>query len=345
METKSFGKTRDGRETVLITLKNDEMECRVADYGATLVSLRVPGKDGEARDVVLGFDSVEGYESHRAYFGASIGRYANRIGGSSFELRGVRYDVTPNQPPNHLHGGASGFDKRVWDHAPIPGGVRFSLRSPDMDEGYPGNLDVSIEFTLERRALKIKYSATSDADTVCNLTNHSYFNLDGHDAGTAMDHALKLYSREYTPVADAGCITSGEIAAVEGTPMDFREPTRIGERIDMGFEQLAFGSGYDHNWVVEGEIGKLRPAAEARGQKSGIAMKVETTLPGIQFYAGNLLTDCPPGKGGAGYGRRCAFCLETQFYPDSPNKPSFPQPLLEKGGIWEHTTVFRFESR
>lgn len=340
----AFGQTRGGRDAGLITLENETVRCLITTYGGALVSLEVPDAEGRRRDIVLGFDSIKAYEEQNKYIGALIGRYANRIGGSGFTLDGKRYRLDPNEPPNHLHGGSGGFDKRVWDAYEIPDGVQLTLSSPDLEGGYPGNLGVSVSYRLEGKKLILQYEAVSDRDTICNLTNHSYFNLNGHGAGTAMGHMLKLYSREFTPVSGSSCITTGELLPVEGMPMDFRSFRRLGERIDSDYEQLVFGGGYDHNWVVEGMPGVLRPAAEVYSPESGIFMRVDTTMPGIQLYTGNYLDGCPAGKGGAVYGKRDALCLETQFYPDSPNKPGFPQPTLRRGEVWRQETVFSFDT-
>ena len=342
MTTQEFGRTSDGSEAELITVRNAHMECAFTTYGAALVSLRTPDADGKLRDVVLGFDSVDAYEKHGKYIGATIGRFANRICGGSFTLNGEAYRLETNDAPNHLHGGYKGFDKRVWSSFPIQDGVGFRLTSPHLDGGYPGRMEAEVRYTVTSSDLAIHYEAVSDRDTVCNLTNHSYFNLDGHDGDTILNHMLKLYSQTYTPVSGPGCIPSGELSPVAGTPLDFRSFTMVGERIEQNHEQLVFGRGYDHNWVVDGEPGRLRQAAEAYSPSSGIHMRVDTTLPGIQFYTGNYLDGCPAGKCGAMYRRRGAFCLETQFYPDAPNQPGFPQPTLKKGETWSHATIYRF---
>ncbi|MDE6455710.1 MAG: galactose mutarotase, partial [Dysosmobacter sp.] len=293
-------------------------------------------------DVALGFDSVESYETQDKFMGAVVGRYANRIAGGQFTLKGRRYTLARNDGENHLHGGPGGFFAKVWRAEPSGDyGVTFSCESGDMEEGYPGCLSVSVTYRLEGRALRLTYWAVTDRTTVCNLTNHAYFNLNGHDAGGAMEQLLTLHAGHYTPVGP-GSIPTGEIALVEGTPMDFRTPAVIGARIDQSFHQLELCSDYDHNWVVDGEAGALRPAAVLESAKSGVRMEVETTLPGIQFYAGNYMAGCPAGKGGAKYGRRDAVCLETQFFPDTPNHPGFPQCVLRPGEAWEHETVFRF---
>ena len=344
MITQSFGQTRDGRDTELITISNDNLCCTLTTYGASIVSLRVKDKARKQRDIVQGFDTVRAYEEQDKYIGATIGRYANRIGGARFTLNDREYRLSANEGRNHHHGGVCGFDKRIWNAVEVEDGVRFRLRSPHMDEGYPGNLDAAVKFTISGSALTIAYEAESDSDTVCNLTNHAYFNLNGHGAGTAIGHMLKLYSETYTPLSQEERIPYGAFETVSGTPMDFRVFTKIGERIDDDDEQLLFGGGYDHNWVVSGEPGRLRPAAEVYSPDSGIKMSVDTTMPGIQFYSGNYLNGCPAGKNGANYSRRSAFCLETQFFPNSPNCPEFPQPILKKTEVWQHTTVLSFDT-
>ena len=343
MKIRAFGRTSDGCEVDLIKLENEFIKCTLITYGGAIVSLKTRDAKGGMRDVVLGFDSVDVYERQDKYIGAIIGRYANRIGGACFGIDGNIYQLVQNEPPNHLHGGEKGFDKRLWTPHPIQDGVQLTLSSVHLDGGYPGSMETEVSYRLVDNELIIYYKAVSDMDTVCNLTNHSYFNLDGHDGGLILDHKMKLYSQAFTPVSGPECIPDGSIVPVEGTPMDFRTFTRIGDRIDYDYDQLLFGSGYDHNWVVDGEPGSLRQAAEVYSPKSGILMQVDTTLPGIQFYAGNYLDGCPAGKGNAQYVKRCAFCLETQFFPDSPNQPSFPQPILRKGETWEHTTIYRFE--
>lgn len=341
MEKKPFGMTRDGRAVDEIILDNGALRCSLLTYGAALRGLTVPGAAGPV-DVVLGFDSMEAYETQDKFMGAVVGRYANRIAGGRFTLDGQHYILARNDGENHLHGGPGGFFSKVWRAEPCGEyGVTFSCQSGDMEEGYPGQLSVSVTYRLEGGTLRLSYRATTDKVTVCNLTNHAYFNLNGHNAGGAMDQLLTLHASRYTPVGP-GSIPTGELASVEGTPMDFRASAVIGARIDQPFHQLELCSGYDHNWVVDGEIGVLRPAAVLESAKSGVRMEVETTLPGIQFYAGNYMAGCPAGKGGVNYDRRDAVCLETQFFPDTPNHPSFPQCVLWPGEVWEHETVFRF---
>lgn len=341
MEKRPFGVTRDGRAVDEILLDNGTLRCSLLTYGAALRGLTVPGTAGPV-DVVLGFDSMGAYESQDKFMGAVVGRYANRIAGGRFTLEGRAYTLARNDGENHLHGGPGGFFSKVWRAEPCgEHGVTFSCESGDMEEGYPGRMAVSVTCALEGTALRLTYRAETDRTTVCNLTSHAYFNLNGHDAGGAMEQSLTLYAGRYTPVGP-GSIPTGEIAPVEGTPMDFRTARAIGERIDDPFRQLELCGGYDHNWVVDGGSGVLRPAAVLESGRTGIRMTVETTLPGIQFYAGNYMDGCPAGKGGAQYGYRDAVCLETQFFPDTPNHPAFPQCVLRPGEVWEQETVFRF---
>ncbi|WP_300639044.1 aldose epimerase family protein [uncultured Oscillibacter sp.] len=341
MERTPFGAARDGRAVDEIILDNGILRCSLLTYGAALRGLVAQGRRGPV-DTVLGFDRMEDYEAQDQFMGAVVGRYANRIAGGRFTLDGQSYILDRNDGENHLHGGPAGFFSKVWKVEPWGEyGAAFSCESGDMEEGYPGRLKVSVTYCLEGGALRLSYRAAADRATICNLTNHAYFNLNGHNAGGAMDQLLTLHASCYTPVGP-GSIPTGVIAPVEGTPMDFRSPVAIGARIGQPFRQLELCSGYDHNWVVEGDPGTLRPAAVLEGAESGIRMEVETTLPGIQFYAGNYMAGCPAGKGGAEYGRRDAVCLETQFFPDTPNRPEFPQCVLRPGEAWEHETVFRF---
>ena len=341
MERTPFGAARDGRAVDEIILDNGILRCSLLTYGAALRGLVAQGRRGPV-DTVLGFDRMDDYEAQDQFMGAVVGRYANRIAGGRFTLDGQSYILARNDGENHLHGGPAGFFSKVWKVEPWGKyGAAFSCESGDMEEGYPGRLKVSVTYCLEGGALRLSYWAAADRATICNLTNHAYFNLNGHNAGGAMDQLLTLHASRYTPVGP-GSIPTGVIAPVEGTPMDFRSPAAIGARIGQPFRQLELCSGYDHNWVVEGDPGTLRPAAVLEGAESGIRMEVETTLPGIQFYAGNYMAGCPAGKGGAEYGRRDAVCLETQFFPDTPNRPEFPQCVLRPGEAWEHETVFRF---
>lgn len=337
---RTFGHTRDGRAVESLTLDNGILSCDVITFGAALRSFRVPDRFGVQRDIVLGYDTLEEYESRPAYLGAVVGRVANRIAGGRFTMNGQTYTLAVNDPPNHLHGGRVGFSHRVWsvvEHTETR--AVLSLTSPNGEEGYPGTLEVHVTYELQDSSLVMRYQATTDRETPCNLTGHAYFNLDGHGSGPVTEQLLRIHAENYTP-ADATNIPTGEIAPVAGTPMDFRVLTPIGERIDEPFAQLAQANGYDHNYVVDGEIGSLRRAAQARSLASGITMTVETTLPGLHLYSANFLEEGLTGKEGAVYGPRHAFCLETQFFPDAVNHPDFPSVILQPGCAYDHTTVF-----
>ncbi len=349
----SFGKTASGEAVDLYTLANKKgMEVGITNFGATVVSLKVPDKSGKSADIVLGFDTLEGYEGGKAYFGATVGRYGNRIGGGTFSIDGKTYTLPKNNGNNTLHGGTVGFDKKVWKARELPskdgGSLELSYLSADGEEGFPGNLTAKVTFTLpaDRNELKIDYSATTDKATVVNLTNHSYFNLAGEGNGDILDHVLTLNAKQFTPV-DKGLIPTGELASVAGTPMDFTSPTAIGKRINDNYEQLVFGKGYDHNWVIARAAGEkgLTLAAEAYDAKSGRKLEVLTTEPGVQFYTGNFLDGSAKGKGGKAYGLRAALCLETQHFPDSPNHPDFPSTLLKPNSAMHSQTVFRFSAK
>src|SRR4029077_12910344 len=333
----SFGKTTSGAQIDLYTLSNKKgMEVSITNFGATVVALKVPDRAGKAADVVLGFDTLEGYENGTAYFGATVGRYGNRIGGGQFSIDGKTYTLPKNNGNNTLHGGFVGFNKKVWKAREVASkdseALEMSYLSADGEEGFPGNLSVKVVFALpaDRNELKIDYTATTDKDTVLNLTNHSYFNLAGEGNGDILDHVLTLHAKQFTPV-DKTLIPTGELREVAGTPMDFTSATAIGKRINENYEQLVFGKGYDHNWVIASGGGKgltLPLAAEAYDPKSGRKLEVLTTEPGVQFYSGNFLDGSAKGKGNKAYGQRAAFCLETQHFPDSPNHPNFPSTQL-----------------
>ena len=337
-----FGVTARGEAVDEIILRDGAYACGILTYGGAVRFLTVPDRNGDPVDVVLGFDTLEDYQKQDKFLGALVGRHANRIGGSAFTLDGVTYPVLANDGANHLHGGGVGFDKQVWKVESLSGQqVMLSLVSPDMQEGYPGELCTLVTYTLQDGALSIQYSARTDKKTICNLTNHSYFNLAGHASGPVLDQEIQLFAQQYTP-ASRDSLPIGVLAPVAGTPMDLRRPTLIGAHIDDNFDQLDWAGGYDHNWAVDGEMGFLRPAARAVCRKTGISMDVETTLPGIQFYSANYLDGCPAGKSGAPYAKRWAFCLETQFFPNATNCPDFVQPVLVPGETFEHTTVYRF---
>ncbi len=346
----SFGKTADGENVDIYTLTNrNGMEAKITNYGGIVVSLTAPDRNKKYADVVLGFNDLDSYLKGHPYFGAIIGRYGNRIAKGRFTLDGVEYKLAVNNGENHLHGGIKGFDKVVWTAKPskTKNGAVLSLTylSKDGEEGYPGNLTVKVDYTLTNRdELRIDYFAQTDKDTVTNLTHHSYFNLAGEGNGNILNHQLVINANKFTPT-DAGSIPTGELRNVEGTPFTFLTSTAIGARIDQDDQQLKFGGGYDHNWVVIGKSGSLRQAATAYESTSGRVMEVWTTEPGVQFYTGNFLDGTLTGKSGKPYPKRSGFCLETQHYPDSPNKPAFPTTTLKKGTPYRSTTIYRFSSK
>ena len=346
----SFGQTRDGQAVEIYTLKNRRgAEARITTYGGTVVSLKVPDRNGKFDDVVLGFDDIEGSQKTRTYMGTLVGRYANRIAKGRFTLNGTEYKLATNNGENHLHGGVRGFDKVVWKARPLAvrGGDALELTylSKDGEEGYPGNLNVRVVYTLtDANELKIVYDATTDRDTVVNLTNHNYYNLAGQGNGDILGHQLMINASRFTPT-DAGAIPTGELRAVKGTPFDFTRPTAIGARIEQDEEQLKLGKGYDHNFVIDGRPGVLRLAARVSEPTTGRVMETWTTEPGMQLYTGNYLDGSDTGKGGKPYRYRYGFCLETQHYPDSPNRPEFPSTVLRKGARFRSTTVYKFSAR
>lgn len=323
------------------------MKIAVTNYGAHLTQVSVPDAKGNLADVVLGFDSLEGYLGPHPYMGATIGRYANRIANGRFTLAKKEYRLAVNNGPNSLHGGLAGFDKKVWQAEEVSTsngpGMRFTYVSPDGEEGYPGTLTASVTYSLraDDDAVQIDYHATTDAPTVLNLTNHSYFNLAGAGKGAVLDHVVMIDADRFTPV-DAGLIPTGELRSLDGTPLDFRTPAAIGARIDTNEEQLKRGGGYDHNFVLNGDEGDLRLAARVKETTSGRVMEVLTDQPGLQFYTGNFLDGSVTGKGGTRYEKRFGFCMETQHFPDSPNKPVFPSALLEPNENYNSTTIYRF---
>lgn len=345
----SFGFTPEGQPARLFTLANaNGFRADITDHGGTIVRLFAPDRNGVLQDVVLG---CEGILPNTPYLGCIVGRVGNRIAAGRFTLDGVTYSLATNNAPAgrpcHLHGGKVGFDRRIWraTESRSADGPRLSLsyRSPDGEEGYPGNLDVTVDYTVTAdNALRIDYTATTDRATPVSLTNHSYFNLAGEGAGSILDHLVTLPSTHYTPV-DCGLIPTGQIAPVAGTPLDFGTPHRIGERIDADHEQIRFGSGYDHNFVISGPAGALNLAATVSEPNAGRVLEVLTTEPGMQFYTGNFLDGSFAGKNGHRYGRRQGFCLETQHFPDSPNQPQFPSVILRPGQTLRSTTVYRFK--
>lgn len=338
-----FGATRQGEEVRELTLDNGVLSCGILTFGAAVRRLAVPGREGPV-DVVLGYDNLEQYEAEGGYLGAVVGRFANRIAKGKFSLGGKEYRLAVNDGPNHLHGGNVGFSHRVWEVEELTGErAVLTLDSPDGEEGYPGHLQVKVAYELEGAALSVRYEAVSDRDTPCSLTNHSYFNLSGHGSGCALEQEITLYASAYTPT-DETSIPLGRIEPVEGTPMDLRRPTPIGAHIGEPFQQLIWGRGYDHNFVVDGRPGTLRPAARAYSGASGIVMEVETTCPGVQFYTANFVEEGRKGKDGAVYGFRHAYCLETQYFPDSPNQPGFPSCILRAGERYDQKTRFIFST-
>jgi aldose 1-epimerase len=321
------------------------MTAKITTYGATLTELDTPDRNGQPDDVVLGFDSLDGYLGKEPFFGATVGRVGNRIAKGRFTLNGKAYQLATNDGPNHLHGGVKGFDKVVWKAEVVPGdapSVRFSYLSPDGEEGYPGNLSVSVTYSIvDGNSLKIDYVVTTDKDTPANVTNHSYFNLGGPEKGDILGHVLTLHAERYTPV-DSTLIPTGSLDAVGGTPMDFRTPEAIGSRIkQVGGKPV----GYDHNYVVDGGGGRLAPVASVYEPKSGRLMEVSSTEPGVQFYSGNFLDGTITGKKGVVYRQYWGLALETQHFPDSVNHPNFPSYVLKAGDTYRSTTVFRFSAR
>jgi len=332
----------------LYTLTNaNGMEARIMTYGGTVVSLKVPDRHGKFGDVVLGYETLDGYLKNSPYFGAIIGRYGNRIGKARFSLNGKEYTLPKNNGENTLHGGLKGFGTVVWKGKEVKSkdgiGLSLSYLSKDGEEGFPGNLTVTVVYTLtNNNELKIDYTATTDKATVVNLTNHSYFNLAGE--GGILNHELIIDASRFTPV-DSGLIPTGELRSVKGTPMDFTQATVIGARIDQKDEQLTAGRGYDHNWVLNNGTGRLALAARVYEPGSGRVMEVHTTEPGLQFYSGNFLDGSITGKGGQVYKQRYGLCLETQHFPDSPNKPAFPSTILKPGQRYKTTTIYKFSAK
>jgi len=344
-----FGKLPDGTPIDIYTLSEGPIEVRVTNYGGYLVSLKVPDRNGKSADIVLGFDDLDGYvnnNTHKgtAYLGPIVGRYANRIARGSFTLEGRQYSLAINNGPNALHGGPHGFHQVVWKGRLLPEGVELTYLSKDGEEGYPGDLNVVVRYTLSQGALTIDYSATTDKDTILNLTNHTYFNLKGAGKGDILDHDLILHASRFT-WADSNLTPTGELKSVGGTPLDFRKSTRIGERIDSDYEQLRVAGGYDQNFALDAGGRVLAEAAEVYEPSSGRDMRVLTDQPGVQFYTGNFFDGTIKGKSGIAYQRRYGLCLETQHFPDSPNHPEFPTTELKPGQRFHRVTVFAFSTR
>ena len=342
-----YGTTPDGEKVEQYTLRNEEgMEVKIITYGGRITSLKAPDRNGEYEDVVLGFDSLEDYTNDNPFFGALIGRFGNRIAEGKFSLEGEEYTLAQNDGENHLHGGERGFDKVVWkadEEQSDSNTLRLTYVSEDMEEGYPGKLEILVTYTLnDDNSLDVEYEATTDETTIVNLTQHAYFNLSGDFSEKILDHVVEINADEYLPV-DGALIPTGEFREVEGTPFDFTEPTLIGERIDEENEQLLRGLGYDHCWVLNEQDSGMRFAASALHPESGRFMEVFTNEPGMQFYTGNFLDGTLPVQGGEGtYAQRSGFCFETQHYPDSPNQDGFPSVVLEPGETYSSKTSFKF---
>lgn len=344
MEIKKFGTLKDGTDLNLYTFTNKNgMTMTLTELGATLVSVIVKDKDGAAKDVVLGYDSPQEYINNTCFFGTVIGRNGNRIDKGSFVINGKSYQMDINENENNLHSGSNGFDSRKWAVKNMTDNtITFSLHSPDGDQGFPGNFNVTVTYTLtDDNEIILCYEGSSDADTVANLTNHSYFNLGGHESGTIEGHTLRLFAEEYTPVRDSQAIPTGEIAPVAGTPMDFTKTKKIGRDIEADFEQLRFVGGYDHNYVLAREAGTMKKMAEAFCEETGIMMEAFTDCCGVQFYAGNFITQ-HNGKKGAAYDKRHGFCLEAQYYPNSVNQEGFASPILKAEAQYKSVTGYRF---
>jgi aldose 1-epimerase len=349
--TKSvFGRLPDGRNVVKYKLTNRSgLTAEVINYGASITSLRVPDRNGKMGDVVLGYDALQGYIDGSSYFGAIVGRYGNRIAKGRFQLDGKQYQLATNNGDNHLHGGIIGFNKVLWDARILSAAAEPSLQlqyvSRDGEEGYPGTVTLKVIYALtNNNELRIDYEGTTDKPTILNPTQHSYFNLSGDFRSTILNHLLTIEADSFTPV-DSGLIPTGEIRSVADTPMDFRTATAIGARINSQDEQLEFGQGYDHNWVLRNGSGSVRKAAELYDPASGRLMTVFTDQPGLQFYSGNFLDGTDKGKNGIAYQRRTGLCLETQAFPDSPNKPQFPPVTLRPGQVYRQTTIYQFSTR
>jgi aldose 1-epimerase len=349
LKKESFGTTPEGRQVDLYSFVNShKLEVRVINYGGIIVSLRVPDRKGKLADVVLGFDDFSGYLENKPYFGAIIGRYANRIANGKFSLDGRQYTLAKNNGQNSLHGGLKGFNKVIWQaepfHNPLGRGVILAYLSKDGEEGYPGNLNLKVTYTLsDDDQLWIDYQATTDKATPINLTQHSYFNLAGEGSGDVLEHQLELNADQFTPI-DKNLIPTGEIRSVKGTPLDFTESTPLGARINAPYEQLVIAHGYDHNFVIRRTEDRVQRAARVREPKSGRTLEVLTTEPGVQLYSANFLDGTIVGKHGHRYKQREAFCLETQHFPDSPNHPNFPSTILRPGKIFHSRTVFKFSA-
>jgi aldose 1-epimerase len=347
ISVKAFGKTASGEEVSLYTVENKNgMKVSFTNYGAIVTELIVPDKNGTFADVVLGYDSMEGYAKNPGYLGAAIGRNGNRIANAEITINGVTHKLDKNEGENNLHAGFNGYDKRVWEAKVVEdsNSVEFSLFSPDGDQGFPGNFNVTVTYTVtDDNELSMNYKGTSDADTVANMTNHSYFNLGGHTSGTILDHIMWIKASKYVPVVDSTAIPTGEIAPVAGTPMDFTSPNAIGEGVESDFDQLKFTGGYDHNYAIDKETQGIEKIALVEDPKSGRKMEVYTDLPGVQLYVGNFIdTEGVKGKEGMLYQKRSGLCLETQYFPDAIHQANFESPVLKAGEEYNTTTIYKF---
>ena len=348
MQIQNFGTTKEGQDVSLITLENKNgMRLSVTDYGAAIVSLIVPDKNEQPVDVVLGYPDVSAYEPDTYAFGATIGRVGNRIAGAAFTLDGKNYTLDANDGRQCLHGGFHGYHKRIWSYevSEADCAVSFSLHSPDMDQGFPGTLDITVTYSLdEKNGLHIRYFALPDAPTLINMTNHTYFNLNGHDSGSDLDHEVTIHAGCFTESNDE-VYPNGNILTVNQTPLDFTTPHTIGERIESDHQQIQFGGGYDHNYVLDNFDGDLRTVAHVYAPKTGITMTMDTDTPGMQFYTGNFINNGTPGKNGAVYNRRDGFCFESQDYPDAIHYTHFPSIIYEAGEPYVTETVYTFGTK
>lgn len=344
---KSFGKTKGGENTTLYTITNSNgMKVSFTDFGANIVSIIVPDKEGAFTDVALGYKNIDGYEDNKPGFGSFIGRSANRIAGATFELNGNVYTLQKNEGENNLHGGEPAYNRVMYDAEIFEEEDMISLElsrlSPHMEQGFPGNLDITVTYSLtENNELVIEYHGVSDKDTVVNFTNHSYFNLSGHNSGSILDHKVWIKADQFTPTTDQ-LIPTGELRDVEGTPMDFRTLKRIGENINDDYEPLIQGGGYDHNYVLSINPGEVEKVAEYVDESSGRAMEVFTDMPGLQFYTSNMLSSVKNGKDGAAYGKRTGACFETQYFPNACNTKAFQSSVLNAGQEYEFVTIYKF---
>jgi aldose 1-epimerase len=346
----NYGVTNEGRTVEIYTLSNaHNARVRITNYGAIVQSLYIPDRNNQLEDIVLGYDTLEEYLKDTSFFGAIVGRFGNRIAEGKFSLNGEEYQLTQNEGNNHLHGGTNGFFSRVWEaekvHSDLGPALQLTYFSPDMEEGYPGNLTITVIYTLtNNNELRIDYSATTDKRTIINPTHHSYFNLSGDFSKPILGHELTIDAETYTPI-DANFIPTGELKPVADTPMDFRDAMQIGARINDEYNQLNFAGGYDHNWVLNDFDGTVRKIAELFDPESGRTMEVHTDQPGLQFYSGNFLDGTITGKDGVIYRHRTGLCLETQFFPNSPNEESFPSVVLNPGETYRQTTIYAFSVR